>query len=211
MNAKREPTKRQKEVLDFIADYIRKNGYPPTIREVADNFSISVKAANDRLQALRKKGLLAQGDKKSRTIKLVKDDDDEEIVEVPILGTVAAGRPIMSVENMEGTIRLNRIFFKKGMHYFALRVRGDSMEGAGIREGDIAIIIQQNMANNGEIVVVLVDEEMEEGFTLKTFYLEGSRVKLQPENPKYPVKYYTRDIQILGKLVHIIRSYENGS
>ena len=204
----KEPTKRQKEILNFITGYIRENEYPPTIRDIAENFSISVKGASDHLHALRKKGLLEQGDKKSRTLKVIKNNSEEEVVEIPILGTVAAGKPIMSEENMEGSIRLNRSFFKKGMRYFALRVKGDSMEGAGIMEGDIAVIIQQNIANNGEIVVVLVDEEMDEGFTLKTFYLEGSRVRLQPENPSYPVKYYTRDIQILGKLVHIIRSYE---
>ena len=205
----REATRRQKEVLDFIAGYIRNNGYSPAIRDVADFFSISVKGANDHLQALRKKGLLDQGDKKSRAIKLIKYDDEKEVVEIPILGTVAAGRPIISEENMDGAIRLNRGFLKKGMSYFALKVRGDSMEGAGIMEGDIAVIVQQNTALNGEIVVVMVDEEMDEGFTLKKFYLEGSRVRLQPENAKYPVKYYTREIQILGKLVHIIRSYEN--
>ena len=206
----KEATNRQKEILDFIADFIRRNEYPPTVRDVADYFLISVKGANDHLQALRKKGLLEQGDKKSRTIKLVKDGDEDEVIEIPIFGTVAAGRPIMSEENMEGTIKLNRTFRRKGMLYFALRVKGDSMEGAGIIEGDIAIIQQQTMAENGEIVVVMVDEEMDEGFTLKTFFLEGSRIKLQPENPNYPVKYY-RDVQILGKLVHIIRSYEKGS
>ena len=203
----REPTRRQKEVLDFIADYIRRNEYSPTIRDVADNFAISVKGASDHLQALRKKGLLEQGDKKSRTIKLVKDIEVEEVVKIPILGTVAAGRPIMADENMDGSIGLNRSLIKRGMRYFALRVRGDSMDGAGIIEGDIAVILQQNTAQNGEIVVAMVDEDSNEGFTLKTFFLEGKRIRLQPENPKYPVKYYTREVQILGKLVHIFRSY----
>ena len=83
------------------------------------------------------------------------------------------------------------------------------MEGAGIIEGDIAVIQQQSMVRNGEIAVVMVDEDMDEGYTLKTFYLEGSRVRLQPANPRHPVKYYTREIQILGKLVNIIRSYED--
>ena len=203
----REPTRRQKEVLDFIADYIRRNEYSPTIREVADNFSISIKGASDHLQALRKKGLLEHGDKKSRTIKLVKDGKNEEVVKIPILGTVAAGRPVMADENMDGSIGLNRSLIRKGMRYFALRVRGDSMEGAGIMEGDIAVILHQNTAQNGEIVVAMVDEDNDEGFTLKKFFMEGSRVRLQPENPNYPVKYYTREIQILGKLVHIFRSY----
>jgi len=204
----REATKRQKEVLDFIGDFSRKNGYPPTIRDVADYFSIAVRGANDHLQALRRKGLLEQGDKKSRTIKLKNNFEEEEIMEVPILGSVAAGKPIMAEENMDGVIKLNRSFLKKGFNYFALRVKGDSMEGAGIMEGDVAIIMQQNTARNGEIVVVMVDEDMEEGCTLKTFYMEGSRIKLQPANPKYKVKYYNKNIQILGKLVHIFRTYE---
>jgi len=203
----REPTRRQKEVLDFIADYIRRNEYSPTIRDVADNFSISVKGASDHLQALRKKGLLEHGDKKYRTIKLVRNDENEEVVRIPILGTVAAGRPIMSDENMDGSIRLNCSLVKEGMRYFALRVRGDSMEEAGIMEGDIAVILHQNTAQNGEIVVAMVDEDNDEGYTLKRFFLEGSRVRLQPENSNYPVKYYTREIQILGKLVHLFRSY----
>ena len=95
------------------------------------------------------------------------------------------------------------------MQYFALRVRGDSMEGAGIIEGDIAVIQQQNMVRNGEIAVAMVDEDVNEGFTLKTFYMEGSRIRLQPANPRHPVKYYTREVQVLGKLVHIFRSYED--
>ena len=203
----KEPTERQKEVLDFIADYIRAHEYPPTIRDVADFFHISVKGANDHLVALRKKGLLNNGDcKKSRTIKLVRTEDNsgETSVEIPILGTVAAGRPILAVENIDGSIRLNESFLKKGRIYFALRVRGDSMEGVGIMEGDIAIIVQQNVVQNGEIAVVMIDE----GYTLKTFFRESARIRLQPENPSHPTKYYSHDVQVLGKLIHIIRSYE---
>ena len=201
------PTQRQKEVLDFIAKYIETHAYPPTIRDVAEFFSISVKGASDHITALRKKGLLNHGDnKKSRTLKLVKiadNDDVHNFKEIPILGTVAAGRPIMSVENMDGSIKLHRSFFKTGKDYFALRVRGDSMEGAGIREGDIAVILHQCVVENGEIAVVMVDD----GFTLKTFYRESARIRLQPQNPSHHPKYYSRDLQVLGKLVHIIRSY----
>ena len=207
----KEPTKRQREVLDFIALYIQRNGFSPAIRDVADNFSISVKGANDHILALRKKGLVDQSDKKSRAIKLVKNSSEEEVINIPILGTVAAGRPIMSEENMSGSIKLNKSFFKRDAGYFALKVRGDSMEAAGIMEGDVAIILQQNVARNGEIVVVMVDDDMDEGYTLKRFFHEGSRIRLQPENPKYPVKYYTSEVQILGKLVHILRSYEKTS
>ena len=103
----KEPTERQKEVLDFIAKYIHAHMYPPTIREVAENFSISVKGAHDHLIALKKKGLLKQGDKKSRTIELIKTDEEgENFAEIPILGTVAAGRPILAIENFDGSIKL---------------------------------------------------------------------------------------------------------
>ena len=202
----KEPTERQKEVLDFIADYIHVHEYPPTIRDVADFFHISVKGANDHLAALRKKGMLNNGDcKKSRTIKLIKtgDKNGETSAEIPILGTVAAGRPILAVENMDGSIRLHESFLKKGRIYFALRVRGDSMEGAGIMEGDIAIIVQQNVVQNGDIAVVMIDE----GITLKTFFRESARVRLQPENANYNPIFCTSDVKVLGRLAHILRSY----
>ena len=200
----KKPTKRQEEVLEFIAGYITTHAYPPTIREVADFFSISIKGAHDHLTALKKKGLLKQGEKRPRTMELVKDGETEEDFEtIPILGTVAAGRPILADENMEGSIRLDRVMLKPGKKYFALRVRGDSMENAGIMDGDTAVIEQQNMVRNGEIAVVMLDEAV----TLKTFYQESSRVRLQPGNPKYSPIYCSGDLRILGKLAHIVRSY----
>ena len=199
-----KPTTRQREVLDFIAEYIHTHTYPPTIREVAENFSISVKGAHDHLTALKKKGLLRQGDKKPRTLELVRTGEDEQdFEEIPILGTVAAGRPILSVENMDGSIRLVRAMLKTGRKYFALRVRGDSMEGVGIMDGDTAVIEQQNIVHNGEIAVVMLDEAV----TLKTFYRESTRIRLQPENSSHSPIYCSGDVRILGRLAHIIRSY----
>jgi len=202
----KEPTKRQLEVISFITEYLQSHAYPPTIRELADHFAISVKGAQDHITALKKKGLLKQGDKKSRTIELVKppeNDEDSELLEIPVLGTVAAGLPILAEENREGYIHLSRSLLKKNREYFALRVRGDSMTGVGIMEGDIAVIEQQNIVQNGEIAVVIVDNAA----TLKTFYRENTRIKLKPENPKYPAKYYSDDVRVLGRLAHIMRSY----
>jgi len=199
----KEATERQKEVLDFIAAYVHDHAYSPTIREVADYFSISVKGAHDHLTALRKKGLLKQGDKKPRTMGLVKTKDEEDIIEIPVLGSVAAGRPIMCNENMDGSIRMCRALLKKGRQYFALQVKGDSMEGAGIMDGDTAIIEQQSTVRNSEIAVVMMDEAV----TLKTFYRESNRIRLQPENSKYNPIYCSGDIRILGKLAKIIRNY----
>jgi len=201
----KKATKRQEEVIGFIAEYIDSHAYPPTIREVADFFSISVKGAHDHLTALKKKGLLKQGDKKPRTMELVKTEKEEkDFREIPILGTVAAGRPILAIENMDGSIKLHKSLLKSGNDYFALKVRGDSMEDAGIMNGDTAVIEYQNMVRNGEIAVVMLDDAV----TLKTFYRESARIKLQPENSKYSPIYCSGDVRILGRLVHIFRSYE---
>ena len=201
----KEPTKRQLEVLSFISEYIDDHSYPPTIRELADFLSISVKGAQDHISALKKKGLLEQGDKKSRAIKLVKASNrDSNFLEIPVLGTVAAGRPIMAEENKDGFIRLPRSFLRKSREYFALRIRGDSMTGAGIMEGDLAVIEHQPMVNNGEIAVVMMDDSV----TLKTFYKKKNEIRLQPENPIYePIICRGGDIKILGRLAHIMRSY----
>jgi len=201
----RKPTERQKEVLDFIAGYINIHTYPPTIREVADYFSISVKGAHDHLAALKKKGLLRQGDKRSRTMELVRTGEEGEgFADIPILGTVAAGRPILSVENMDGSIKLHRSFIRNGGKYFALRVKGDSMEEAGIMNGDTAVIEQSETVRNGEIAVVMLDDD---AVTLKRFYRENNRIKLQPENSKYSPIFCSRDVRVLGRLAHILRSY----
>ena len=200
----KEPTKRQLEVLSFITDYLEDHAYPPTIRELADYFSISVKGAQDHVTALKKKGLLKQGDKKSRTMELIKTRaEDRDFLEIPVLGTVAAGKPILAEENKDGYIKLPRSMVRKNREYFALRVRGDSMTGVGIMEGDLAIIEHQDRVQNGEIAVVLLDDSV----TLKTFYHEKTRVRLQPENANYAPIYSAGDVSVLGRLSHILRSY----
>jgi len=201
----KELTERQKEVLSFIAEYLKKNSYPPAIREIADNFSISVKGAHDHIIALRKKGFLKQADKRSRTMGLTHSlqEDSEEWVEVPLLGSVAAGAPILAEENFDGNIMLHRSLLKKNKKYFALKVKGDSMSGAGILEGDTAIIEKQSIVHNGEIAVAVIDEAA----TLKRFFRESSRIRLQAENPAYkPI--YSQHVRILGRLHTIIRNYE---
>jgi repressor LexA len=197
----KELTQRQKEVLSFIAAYINAHSYPPTIREIADYFSISVKGAHDHVTALKKKGCLRQTDKRSRTMELVKTDGDG-IVEIPLLGTVAAGQPILAEENWDGSIAMHGSMLKKNRKYFALKVRGDSMSGAGIMDGDTAVIEKQNTARNGEIAVAVVDEAV----ALKRFFKESTRVRLQSENPAYP-PIYSQHVKILGRLARIVRFY----
>jgi repressor LexA len=200
----KELTDRQREVLTFIMKYINSHTYPPTIREIADYFDVSIKGAHDHVVALKKKGYV-KSDKRSRTMEIIKRDgeDGEDSVEVPILGPVAAGTPILAEENWDGVIPVHRSMLKQGGQYFALKVRGDSMEGAGILDGDMAIIEQQNTAENGEIVVAMVDDD---ATTLKRYFKEKNRVRLQPENTKYkPI--YSRDVRLLGRIATIIRSY----
>ncbi len=202
----KELTERQREVLTFITRYISAHAYPPTIREVADNFAISVKGAYDHLGALRKKGWLKLGEKRSRTLEVIREDPDQaeqqHSVAVPILGTVAAGRPILAEENWEGTIQIPHSMLHRNGQYFALRVRGDSMDQAGIVDGDLAVIEKRETARDGQIVVAVVEEAV----TLKRFFKESSRIRLQPENPVYsPI--YCQDVRILGCLAGLIRSY----
>lgn len=197
-------TDRQKQLYNFIASYIKKHSYPPTIREIAENYSISVKGAHDHITALRKKGFLKQIDKRPRTMGLTHTNpaDSEDLMEIPILGSVAAGVPILAEENFDGNIVLHRSMLKKSKKYFALRVKGDSMSGAGILEGDTAIIEKQSTVRNGEIAVAVMDEAV----TLKRFYKESSRIRLQAENPAYK-PMYSQDVKVLGRLFTIIRSY----
>ncbi|MDR2210241.1 MAG: transcriptional repressor LexA [Spirochaetaceae bacterium] len=200
----KELTQRQREVLAFITEYIKSHSYPPTIREVAEYFLVSVKAAYDHVSALKRKGRIKFGDKRSRTMEVVQAGLEQGytgIVEIPVLGVVAAGRPIMAEENWDGTIAVHSSFLKKNRQYFALTVKGSSMKDAGILDKDTALIQQQNTAKNGDIVVAVVDDAV----TLKRFFREANRIRLQPENPEFnPI--YSQDVRILGKLAYVIRA-----
>jgi repressor LexA len=195
-------TSRQKEVLDFIASYHEEHAYPPTIREIAESFSISVKGAYDHVKALEKKGSLRLGENRSRALELVgRDRPERSVVELPLLGAVAAGKPILADENYSGVVHVPADIVRS-LACFALSVRGDSMKDAGIFHGDIAVIEHRQTADNGEIVVAMIDEAV----TLKRFFRENNRVKLVAENPAY-APIYTQDVKILGRLRGIIRKY----
>ncbi|WP_028973043.1 transcriptional repressor LexA [Spirochaeta cellobiosiphila] len=195
-------TERQSEVLGFIKSYITNKQYPPTIREISSNFEISVKGAYDHIKALEKKNFIRCNENRSRAIEVLGEQLlDEKTIEIPIIGNVAAGVPLMAEENWEGSLSLPTALFGKGTH-FGLHVKGDSMIDAGILDGDLALIKQQETAENGEIVVAMVEEAV----TLKRFYKEKNRIRLKAENSNYkPI--FTQDVRILGKLVNIIRSY----
>ncbi len=199
-------TARQREVLEFVKRYLREHHYPPTFREISRAFGISAKGAYDHVKALERKGYVALNNYRSRTIEVLERDDDrpaeDEVVGVPLLGNVAAGKPLFAEENYDGAVPVPRQYLGGG-DFFALQVRGDSMQDAGIHDQDIALIRAQHTADNGDIVVALVDDAV----TLKRFYREKNRVRLQAENANYP-SIYTRDVRLLGKLAHLIRSYE---
>ena len=132
----REITERQKEVLSFITNFTEANSYPPTIREIAEHFGISLKAVQDRIAALQKKGYLSSETKRSRSIRIIKEEKDSKLYinKIPLLGTVAAGKPLLCEENLDGYVKLTEPFIKPGKSYFALRVRGANMINALILE-----------------------------------------------------------------------------
>ncbi|MBQ9631123.1 MAG: transcriptional repressor LexA [Treponema sp.] len=201
----KEITARQKEVLFFISKFSEENSFPPTLREISEHFNISVHATQGHINALRKKGFLTPTQNRSRAIKILVDEDDSNktyISKVPLLGTIAAGKPLLCEENLDGYVNLTEPFVRPGKNYFALRVRGASMQGAGILEGDLAIIEQRSEAIDGQIVVAVIDDAI----TLKRYYKESNRIRLQPENPAFQA-IYCQDVRIVGVLSNIVRTY----
>ncbi|MDR2897305.1 MAG: transcriptional repressor LexA [Spirochaetaceae bacterium] len=208
----RKLTNRQTEVLLFISKYKSEHSFSPTYRDVAAHFGFTVKAATDHISALIKKGYLAQQDKTSRTLEILIDigavdaqeETPPEMLPVPVLGTIAAGLPIEAIENHEGTIWLPADSLRPGKDYYALHVKGDSMIGAGILDGDLAVIERSEHASNGDIVAAVCNEDGEA--TLKRFFKQTSRILLQAENPAFP-PFYSQDVRIVGRLTTIIRNY----
>ena len=202
----KEITERQKEVLNYISAFTEENSFPPTVREISTHFGISLRAIQDHLAALQKKGYLSESNKRSRSIKVLSDLREKEsklyVGKVPLLGTVAAGKPLLSEENLDGYVNLTEPFVRPGKSYFALRVRGESMINAGILDGDLAVIEQSSTALDGQIIVAVIDDAI----TLKRYYKESERVRLQPENPAFQ-SIYCQDVRIVGILSNIVRTY----
>ena len=199
-------TQVQKDVLNYIADFIEENAFPPTVREISDHFEKSIRAVQDNLVALQKKGFISLVQKKSRSIRVLVDERQKDpklfVDKVPLLGTIAAGKPLLSEENLDGYVTLTEPFIRPGKSYFALRVRGQSMINAGILEGDLAIVEQANDAIDGQIVVAVLDDAI----TLKRYFKEQNRIRLQPENPAFNPIYCT-DVRIVGTLANLVRTY----
>jgi repressor LexA len=197
-------TRRQAQVLEVIQRSIEREGYPPTTREIGASLDIkSTNAVNDHLKALQRKGYLTRCEAKSRA--LVPVDLHNDMVDVPLVGRIAAGQPILAVENVEDRVRVDRFFLGRVEEVFALRVVGESMIGDGIDDGDFIFVHKQNQAPPGEIVVAWIDGEA----TVKRYFPEAGRIRFQPSNPAMEPIYVNesdfRETQILGVVVGLYR------
>lgn len=194
-------TKRQTEILRFIEKYLREKGFSPSLEEIARNFGIaSLNAVHKHLLALEKRGFIHRLANRARSIQLATRDANPAI---PLLGYVAAGQPIEAIATPE-EIQVPEMFLGRG-EYFALKVQGDSMIEEHIQDGDLVVVERRPRAENGEMVVALVDGE---NATLKRFYREGPEVRLQPANPAHaPIRVDARRVIIQGIVVGVMRRY----
>jgi len=198
-------TRRQKEILDFIKRFILRKGFPPSIREIGEHFSIYPRAAFDHIKALERKGFVKRTEAKSRGIEVrefMERSLQPDTRQVPLLGRVAAGGPILAVENVDATISIPREW-AGGEEVFFLRVRGDSM-APFILEGDLVLVRSQTSADNGDVVVALLEDEA----TVKRFHRENRHILLKPENPRWEtlrVKEGASECRIIGKVVGVYR------
>ncbi len=197
-------TDKQKNVYEFIKQQVDQVGFPPSVREIAQAFSISTRAAYDHLRAIEKKGYIRRDPMKPRAIKIIgfRGPDlrnSDEVAMIPLVGRVAAGQPILAEENIEDYMPFPASMVQKG-NVFALKVNGDSMIEDGILDGDYVLVREQNVAERGETVVALLGDEA----TVKRFYPEKNQVRLAPANAAMqPI--ITNDVSIAGKVVGVFR------
>lgn len=190
---KKELSDKLNSVYKFTSDYINDNGFPPSVREICSKLNIkSTATAYSYIEKLRKKGLIDKSPMKKRALKLSRPVISNQ-GQIPLIGTVRAGTPIFAVENLDGYYPLPPDFIGFKDDFFALRVSGDSMINAGIYDKDVIIVKKQNYAENGEIVVALVDDSA----TVKRFYLEKNKIILHPENDEMEDLIFD-DAKILG-------------
>jgi repressor LexA len=193
-------TRRQEQVLEFIRESVRIDGYPPTVREICTALDLSSPSTvHAHLANLERLGLIKRDPTKPRALDVVQDLRPRR--PLPLVGRVAAGQPILAEENIEELIDVPA-FLRRDDDDFVLRVRGDSMVGAGIFNDDFIVVHQQHEVQNGEIVVALVGDEA----TTKRFYNEGRTVRLQPENENHePIIVNADDVQLVGRVVGVLR------
>lgn len=198
-------TEKQSEILEYIKQEILAKGYPPAVREICDAVHLkSTSSVHSHLETLEKNGFIRRDPTKPRAIEILDDDFNlarREIVNIPILGQIAAGEPIYAEQNIQGYLPMLPEDLPNG-NAFLLNVRGDSMVNVGIYDGDRILVKEQQVASNGEIVVALVEDSA----TVKTFYKEDGHYRLQPENDTMDPIIVDR-VDILGKVVGLFRTY----
>jgi repressor LexA len=209
----KELSERQQKILNFIREFLQENRFPPTIREIGERVGItSTSVVKYNLDVLERKELIERDPDISRGIRLAEKllDHVSDLIQVPLLGNIAAGRPIpvpdseFSPFGFEENVDLTRDIVKDARGVYALKVQGDSMIDALIHDGDIVVMRHQERVENGELAAVWIRDEEET--TLKRFYLDGSRVRLQPENPTMQPMFYQADqVEVQGKVVCVIR------
>jgi repressor LexA len=202
---KRELTDRQREVYDFLLSFWRERGYPPAIREVASHFGFrSTRAVVDHLNALERKGWIKRGRERSRAIEFPRAQPSRsfDVVELPVVGRIAAGEPILAVENVVEQVALDRSWVR-GQSPFLLKVDGDSMRDAGILDGDYVLVSSQDSADDSDVVVALLEDEA----TVKRLRKSAGAVVLEPANPAYaPISVPAdREFRVVGKVVGLYR------
>jgi repressor LexA len=204
--ARRPLTARQREVLNFVRAFAVEQGYPPTVREIGAHFGFVPRSVFDHLKALERKGYLRRRSSKSRSLEILDEGGSPARprgVAVPILGRVAAGDPLLAVQNIEGSLWLSPEWVNGG-ETFLLRVQGESMVDAHILPGDYALVRRQAAAGHGDIVVALLNEEA----TVKRLLFKGDQILLKPENPAMkPIAMRRADprLQIVGKVIGVLR------
>lgn len=209
----REMTERQRDILEFIKSFSGKHGVPPTVREIGDQFKVTPRAAFDHLKALERKGELQRRVSAGRTSRslTVTGSRAGESYRLPILGRIAAGQPLLAVENREGDLEIAPASLPgRGEDLFALRVRGDSMINAHICEGDLVLVRRQEGAQVNDIVVAMVGAGDDAEATVKRYQRDGERVVLKPEHPTMApivIDPRTREFKIVGKVVGLLRGF----
>ncbi|NLZ49047.1 MAG: transcriptional repressor LexA [Clostridiales bacterium] len=195
---------KQKEVYEFLKKYSLEKGYPPAVREICEAVGLSsTSTVHGHLKKLEKKGLIKRDATKPRALEICEfANRKKEMIDIPIVGKVTAGEPILAVENIEDTFTIPLNYIKNRNDLFILKVKGESMIDAGILDGDLAIIEKTETVQNGEIAVALIDNSA----TIKRFFKEKDHIRLQPEN-KTMSPIIVKDCRILGKLVGIYRTY----
>lgn len=195
---------KQSQIYEFLKIYTENKGYPPSVREICEAVSLkSTSTVHGHLKRLEKKGLIKRDPTKPRALEIIEFlQPKREMIDIPIVGNITAGLPILATENVEDTFSLPIDFVKHNNELFMLKVNGNSMINAGINNGDLAIIEKTQYASNGDIVVALIDDSS----TIKRFFKENNHIRLQPENDAM-LPMIVDDCKILGKLVGIFRAY----